>query len=501
MRRVYFWALWGISALAWLIAIAHLAPSMNGIDGFYFRDAGWNLAAYGKFESAGLVFMRDLTPRFYSHYTPLMPLLFAAYAGIFPRNEYAGTIFNFLVALFADGVGLFLVLRQPPGRLRTIAALSLALLPAVLVTNDRPEALGLAFGGLTLAVAAARRPRPILTGLMIALCFMAHPFTAVLAGVWVAAFWFSRSGPEEQGRQRALRRLILTGSVCLVAIAVVALVYYAIDRTSLSRFLAHVQGSDRGVGWINAIKSRGMLLHEQLGLRSGPVEMERHVFSLCGFAALAGWAWVRRKRLDARTWPFVAAGLACPLMALGFFPAEPGYVVLIGLLVPYGLLAANGISGKLTNPALGLLLFEMLINSPAAAINVVQQFEQLPSYRLARAQPSYLLSQLKSPDAIVAVEYGSYDLFKPTFRHLIYVRNAVDDAHYKSLAAIANCYAGFHGAAGEVRPLPPELNPAEYRVIQPAPAHLWITIFGHRVMSGQWGYGCDLYLHTEGGRQ
>jgi hypothetical protein len=33
-------------------------------------------------------------------------------------------------------------------------------------------------------------------------------------------------------------------------------------------------------------------------------------------------------------------------------------------------------------------------------------------------------------------------------------------------------------------------------MIQPDPQHLWISLKGHRILKGQWGYGCDLYLRN-----
>jgi hypothetical protein len=31
-------------------------------------------------------------------------------------------------------------------------------------------------------------------------------------------------------------------------------------------------------------------------------------------------------------------------------------------------------------------------------------------------------------------------------------------------------------------------------MIQADPQHLWVTFLGHKLMSSQWGYGCDLYV-------
>ena len=105
----------------------------------YIWDAGWNLAAWGSFESAAGPYMHDLVPRFYAHYTPGVPLLFAGYATVFPRNAYAGTIFNLLLGLSIAAIAFWWVLRQPAGRLRNAVAWAVALLAPAFIAYDRPE--------------------------------------------------------------------------------------------------------------------------------------------------------------------------------------------------------------------------------------------------------------------------------------------------------------------------------------------------------------------------
>jgi len=489
--------LFALSTSFWLLITLRVAPSMNGIDSYYFRDAGWNLAAYGSFESAALANMTDLTPRFFSHYPPIMPLLFAVYASIFPRNSYGGTIFNFLIALIADLVGLVLVMRQPPGKLRSLTALALAMLPVTFVTNDRPEALGLTLGSLAVATAALKKPRPLLTGAMLAVAFLAHPFTAVIAAIWVAALFCSEAWGKMGGWQRALRLLFVAASSSLMVLACVALTYYSIDPTSLSRFLQHASGADRGIGWLHVLSDPKRLV-DQLCLHVGAIETVHYVLSYCGLIGIAVWAWIRRKELGPREWFPLAASLLCLLCTIFIFPSEPAYPIYIGVFVPYCLLIANRDSGKLGLPSMALLLFVMLIGIPSAAISLIQRVEQYPSYLAAKDQPAYLLSKLKSPEDVVAVEWGSYDIYKPIFHHMVFGYSSGGKDGYKNLAAVANCYQAFHGDDKVVRPLPAQLNPADYRLIQRAPQHLWITLFGQRIMSGQWGYGCDLYVRDGG---
>jgi hypothetical protein len=148
----------------------------------------------------------------------------------------------------------------------------------------------------------------------------------------------------------------------------------------------------------------------------------------------------------------------------------------------------------LATPALALLLYAVVIRLPVAGLELLECFEQIPSYEAAKPQPAFLRAQVPAPDAVVVVEGDSYDLFKPEFQRLIRLEDVQDVDNYRDVAAVANCYDAFHGPGGAVRPLPAKLNAGDFRLIQGDPRHLWITLFGRRVMRAQWGYGCDLYL-------
>ena len=143
-----------------------------------------------------------------------------------------------------------------------------------------------------------------------------------------------------------------------------------------------------------------------------------------------------------------------------------------------------------------MLLFTVVMSLPGIGLGVIQRIEQRSSFEATRLQPLHLAGKLSSTDAIVGIRGDSYDLFKPEFRHLINLDNLEIGDYYKNLSAFVNCYDSYSGEAGVLRPLPEKLDPLEFRLIEPAPQHSWITMFGKRVMRTQWGYGCDLYLHT-----
>jgi hypothetical protein len=490
-----------VCALGWLIVSLSIAPAMSGPDVYIFRDAGWNLASSGSFESAALLYMRDLTPRLYSHYTPIMPLLFAGYASVFPRNAYAGTIFNLLLGLLAAGVALGWVLRQPAenGKLRASAALAVAILPVAFITHDRPEAIALVLFSAVIAVATLPRSRPALIGLLIAVVFMAHPFAAIAAGLWIFALYLSHNWNRPERFPLTLRQIAITGAFTAAPLISVALLYYSLDHDSLARFAAHALGMHSGLGVVMAAKSDNSFSHAILhaaAFKESSLETWTYALSLASSLWLCVWAIGNRKGLRHADWLLIAAGLACTFFTVLLFPAQGNYVMFTAFLIPLGLLIVSRTSNKLAVPGMTLLLFVIFIHLPVFCVDLVERIEQRSSYRAARQQPLYLLAQLPSPNALVAVESGSYDVFKPTFQHMIALDNAEDPDHFAKLAAVANCYQTFRGDAGRVRPFPEKLNASEFHMVQADPQHMWVTLLGHKVMRAQWGYGCDLYLRN-----
>jgi len=496
MKASRYWVLFAAFSAIWLILSVSLAPNMSGEDVYVFRDAGWNLASSGSFESAALMYMYDLKPRLNSHYTPMMPLLFAGYASVFPRNAYAGTVFNLLLGLLAAAVLLRLVLSQPPGKLRNAAAFAIAILPVFFITYDRPEALALTLFCITASVASAPRAHPVIVGLLIALTFLAHPFAAIAATLWVFAFFVLRNGLGLRPFLSTFVDLVIAGVTAAIPIALVAWIYYSFDHESLQRFAAHSLGRFSG---IHTVKSGGWsaAIHKAVfGLST--LATFNYLASVTSTFLLIVWAFWKRRQFALGEWLPVAAGVGCTLTSVLLFSIQANYILLLAFLIPAGLLIASRRGSRLGAPALALLLFTMLSRLPAYGMDMLERIEQIPSYRAACAQPALLRAHLASPDAIVDVEGDSYDLFKPDFHHMIRLVDVQDVDHYRAVAAVANCYDAFHGAGNAVRPLPPKLNPADFHMIQADPQHLWITLFGHRMMRAQWGFGCDLYVRNDG---
>jgi len=217
MKARRLWVAFALCSLGWFYLSAAIAPEMSGGDVFVFRDAGWNLAASGSFVSAALPYMHDLTPQLFAHYTPLMPLLFAGYASLLPRNAYSGTFFNLVIGLLAAGVSLYLVLKLPSGgsKLKSIVALTIAVVPAAFVIFDRPETLGFVLAVFAIGAAARVPLNPWLVGLLVAVTFLAHPFAAIIAAVWCLMICFLRNRHHPAAIAVILKQVAIMGSTAL----------------------------------------------------------------------------------------------------------------------------------------------------------------------------------------------------------------------------------------------------------------------------------------------
>lgn len=493
MRNSRVWIVFLACALGWLVLSLVIAPSTSGEDVYMFRDAGWNLAASGSFEYAAGPYSHDLVPKFYSYYTPIVPLLFAGYASVFPRNAYAGTIFNLLLAFCVAAIALWWVLRQPPGRLRNTLAWSIAVLSPVFnfFTYDRSEAVAFMLFCAAIAYAAKPRPRPVIAGLLMALTFLAHPFAAIVVALWMLALCLAHNWNLSRRWVLTLQQIAVAGMTLLVVIGAVALLYHAIDPTSIGRFAANALGRQSGVGMALHSGSSGGYLHT---LRTQVDAF--HLIWLLSSCLLAAWTFMHRAELQDAEWLLIGSGLLSSLLAILLIPYQDYYAVFLAFAIPVGLLIWSRPGGRLATPAFAMLIFVIPLSVPALGINLVMRVEQIPSFRAAKKQPAFLRAHLPSPDATVLLNGDFYDLFKPQLHHMVEWGYMDDNRQFDHVDAVVACYRGFAGKAGEVLPFPAESAASDFRLIQAAPQHLWITLFGHRVMRRQWGYGCDLYVRN-----
>jgi len=496
MTRPWCWLLLAACSAAWLVFALSVAPEVSGTDVFIFRDAGWNLASTGSFVSGALPYTLSLAPRLYSHYTPLFPLFFALFLTIFPKNPYAGTVFNLLLGIIAAALTLVWVRRQPPTWYRAAASASIAILPIAFVTGDRPESLG--FILFSIAIAAAARPKTpaAIVGLLVAIAFLAHPFAGICSAVWIAALALPRFFEAPPARLLALKQIAIVVISAALPLAAVALIYYRIDPGSLWRFGQHSLGAHSGLGvTINpGSKTRfAAALHKGFFI-SGILTTFLSAMSIAAALLLAAWLLARWRTLSIAEKLAAAAGLACMAISLVAFPSQFNYLIFLGAAIPVALLIASKSKPSLGTPALWMLLVFFCAHIPSLVLAEIRLFEERASFRAARNQPALLLSHLHSRASVVAVSSSGYDLFKPSFDHLVDLDYLSDIPDRSALAGIAVCYIAFPGDADTLAPLPPYVDPPSFELIQRAPQHLWITAFGHRIMQRQWGYGCDLYI-------
>jgi hypothetical protein len=501
MRVARYWLLFAICSVGWLIISLLIAPLTGGLDVMYFRDPGWNLISTGSFDSIGLPFAPDLTPRLFSLYTPLMPLSFAGYLSLFPRNAYAGTIYNLLLGLAGAACALYWVIRSANRtKLGKSAAIAIAVFPVAFIFYDRPEILGYPLACVTMAYAARPRANSLVAGLLISVTLLGDPIAAVCAFFWVAAFFLIRNWERPRRQAETVRQLAWAATPVVLVLAATAMVYYSIDPTSLTRFVDNATwlpsglsllkdsfaGRQLDVPFLGAIRTPGLPFLFKLDQFLPPIIL----------SALFFWILVRRKQFSPAEWIIIAAGFLCIMFTLMRFPTEGIYPILLVFLIPTSFMIAGQWMQKLTAAGLALLLVTVIsVNLPNYAISLLFRFEARPSYHASKDQPTYLLAHMPSPDGIVAIVPGEYDLFKPKFRHLISTLH-LNGQPTAPVGAVVNCYTGFTGGPGVVRPFPKALNESEFHLIQAAPTHMWITVFGHRISDTQRGFGCDLYLRN-----
>ena len=240
------WKFFIVSVIFWTIFAVWRAPELSGTDVFIFRDAGWNLAQYGHFESAGLVYQRDLAPHLYAHYTPLMPLLFAGFLKIAPVNAYVGTLFNLLWGFVSVALMIFCLQRVRESRLRNVLIWLCVVFPVVLVRQDRPEAVALPLVLLGSLYLMRRQPSWWMAGLLGAVIFLAHPYAGIIFVLWMVFFCAQRSRDDGQSWAQVILKLLRAAAVESFVIAAVALIFYLLDHESLKRFAALVEGGSLG---------------------------------------------------------------------------------------------------------------------------------------------------------------------------------------------------------------------------------------------------------------
>lgn len=498
MTNYRYWILLGISSVLGLVFSLMVAPVVPGRDVFLFRDAGWALASQGAFVSAGLPYGTDLVPHLFAHYTPLMPLLFAGFLCIFPKNPYAGTVFNGLIGILAASLVLREILHLRNGWMRNLAAFITALLPVIYVTGDRPEGIALVLFLATVNAAFCWSYGGILAAFLIALTFLAHPFAGICAGLWSVSICLIPWLEKRVVFLVALRKSVRIGALAVLFIAAVAAFFYWLDPTSLQRFAQHALGVQSGLGvQLNPHSKQHLLSSLRGGLfNAGSFMAALRMLFLAEALVLFSWFVLQYRKIELDEKAFLATGLVCYVLSVLAFPSQNHYIHFLGMAIPaaFCIVVAEGRTVAKLAPAMLFLFF--LARIPSTMISYIQQYEETNSYLAAREQPWTLKQYLPSRDATVAVSTGSFDVFRPAFSHLVDLSNISDNPQREELSALGVCYQASLSEGNSLASFPPTMDAMSYTLVQRTPTHLWITLLGHKVMKQQWGYGCDLYVRN-----
>lgn len=506
MKNTTTWILFVFSAVVWILVSLWVAPQPNGPDVMIFRDAGWNLAAHGHFETRGIIYASDLRPQLFAHYTPLMPLLFAAYLKIFPQNAYAGTLFNLLLGYVASAITLFWVLRSPAeGWLKKITVLALAIFPLGMMTNDRPEALGLILSVLFLSYAARDQSKPWMNGMLAAMVFLGEPYAALMALVWFTFLTLARNWKKPRRWISSIYELSVAGAIFGLILGAVALVYYGIDHQSLHRFAEHALGGHSGAGVVLQNKQgylqklSSMMVWQSLHWVGGATIHELYavapVIFILGYTF---WVIVNLRRFTPSQRLLSVAGVVVALVTVFLFPIQYNYLEFVPFFIAVCLIFCEPREG-MQKPALLLVLLSLLfINLPDELFGIPVRYTERSSYREEQAQLDFVSSHLQSANSVVAFNGEVYDVYKARFPNIFNTfylpQNRVMDI--SEVRAFANCYRAYNGQSGEAKPLPKGINAADFYLAQADPKHAHALIFRHKLTNAEWGFGCDVYLRN-----
>ncbi len=530
------WLFLGVCGLLWIAVVAILPPNAGATDVYLFRDAAFNLLAGHGFRTASFEHSHSFIPLLYSSYTPGTQWAFAGVAKFLGTGELTARVYPCIWAAIADMAALFAGLRFLAVRWQRWVFLALhgLVMPFGVMgpMGERPEAVS--FTVLVLLVLTMRR-RPgagvaAVAGLLGGAAFLCEPFAGVVAVLLIAGWLFcaglfgeAPAKPEGFAAQSAIAALMF-----LLPIAITAGAFYQKDRMSLQRFWqqATLAGVGRQVNYSGgeataeskggvgatpsaaATSGRRSLLQKYTDALSfhralGPT----HLFGFAG-AGVIGLVWVAILVTAKGPWQGVfalmLAGFACFVFPFMVFPLQGTYLALTGVLFPV-LLAADWASVRtsLRNAAIipALLAVSVIAALPASGIDVLMGWESRASYSLAKQQVEQLQAYLKEHPLngkVALVPTGHYYLYKDGAGNVYnpsYLSYQEDPAQ---VGAVVNCYRSTGNFQPGTLPLPEFVAHRSWERISTAQDAVTISLFGHKLMSKNWGMGCDIYVGPGG---
>jgi hypothetical protein len=497
---------------------------------YLFRDAAYNMLAGHGFTTASFERSTSFSPVLYSSYTPATLWVFAGVAKILGGGALVARIYPFLLALGADVVVLFAGLRFAARgwQRRVLIALVGVVLPFSFLgpLGDRPEPVSFLVL-VALVLVMRREPGAVsaaVAGLLGGAAFLCEPFAGVLAVLLIGG-WLGFAGVEGTRRIGFLsfaRQAMIAAIVFSLPVAIAAGAFYHRDTQSLRRFWqqATVAGVGRQANYSmgdagardatspnsnseSASQKPGSLQKYIDALKFHRVLGPIHLVEVSG-CALAALVWVLLLPASKGPWrgrcALALAGLACFVFPALVFPLQGNYLSLTRLLFPI-LLAANWASVRSSLRSDRVIALLLIVNGiailPASGISVLMGWEGRTSYTLATRQVEILREYLAGHPLngkVVLVPATNYYLYKNAVGDIYnpaYLSSREDRAQ---IGAVVNCYAGLQNFNPGTLPLPDYVADGKWKRLSTAQDAVEVSLLWHKLMSRNWGMGCDIYV-------
>ena len=510
--------------IVWILFSVYAAPLFGDADVYLFRDAASNLLHGFGFTTASFEHSQSFQRLLYSSYTPLTQWTSLPFAAVFQSGSMGETFYDLtLSAIAAVAVLWLLTERLAPGKLRlfAIALLAISLPLGYLGAGpQRPEEVTFLF--LLALLLCLRTADSILRvaacGAIGGLAFLAEPIGGVLASFLIGgALLLPIVVSGFTGIRRRLALTLVAASAFLVPVAVTALCFQHQDPQSVARFLyqAKVGGYSRTESSSELVDKRtdrtGDLASVAPQQKAGKYVYALRVWKMLGALAieielstvLVALAWLvlcvlSKGTLAARAALF-SLGLVFYLAVFIAFPLQGNYLILTRCLFPFALLLDwGGCRKALRNERVieAIAILNLIVPLPELALNTLTRIESRNSYIEAKNQAVFLKDYLvahNSENGVVLLPTTQYYLYKQSTQNIFDPDYLSSQHDLRQIVAIANCDTATRFTKPGEMPLPEGLDTNQFALIAPGGEAVAVTFMGHKLMSRNWTWTCDLY--------
>ena len=510
---------------AWALFSLFAAPQFGSTDTYLFRDAAYNLLHGSGFATASFEHSHSFHALLYSSYTPLTQWLFLPFAAALHGSTGAPTFYNFVISLIAGIAVLWLLIkRMNPGGRRLFAILLLIItLPAGYLgtEGERPEAITFL---LLLILSFCLRPvntmaRIVACGIIGGLAFLAEPMGGVLAAFLIGgAILLPLLASRTANYRRAAALSAVAAIAFLAPVVALVLCFQHQDSRSVARFVhqATVGGLSRAEGGpghsyqagdMASNSDRRDVAKEGSGKYSGALRFFISLGPLGAGQELAAFltalVWLAlllalRGSLAEKTSLF-SLGLVLFVGVFAVFPLQGNYLILSRCLFPFLLLADwAGCRKALCNEKFieALTILNLLLLLPGVAIMTLQRAESRGSFLQARQQVIFLSNYLAAHGAengTALVPATQYYLYKAKVSNLFNPGYLSSQHDMRQVVSVVNCDTATKFVKPGEMPLPDGVDASQFQLIAPGGDAVAVTFFGHKLMSRNWTWTCDLY--------